>query len=145
MGLLAGSCHCGAHTVELLTSREPETFDVRSCQCRFCLVHGALSVSDPHGELTFRANVRGTTIGYRFGLRLADFLLCGRCGAYLGAYMPRGGNDGDRGYGVVNLNVLADRTRFGTPRAMSYEGETIEQRLARRRERWTPARRIDVT
>lgn len=142
--MLAGSCHCGANGVELLTAREPEAFEVRSCQCRFCLVHGALSVSDPQGELTFRANVRGATIGYRFGLKLADFLLCGRCGAYLGAYMPGGDKDGERGFGVINLNVLAERARFGPARAMTYEGETIQQRLARRRARWTPARRIEV-
>ena len=135
MPVLTGSCHCGAHTVEFDTRLDPEALEVRACQCSFCRTHGALSSSDPAGLLTYRASPASLS-RYRFGLRLADFLVCTHCGAYLGAYMEEGG----RAYGVVNLNVLHERARFGSPRAMNYDGESDVQRLARRRERWTPAR-----
>ena len=104
-----------------------------------CRTHGALSISDPAGLLTYR--VSPASLGrYRFGLRLADFLVCTHCGAYLGAYLEEGMEKGKRAFGVLNLNVLDHRARFGSPRAMNYDGESEGQRLARRRERWTPAR-----
>jgi hypothetical protein len=139
MPVLTGSCHCGAHKVELDSRLEPEALEVRACQCSFCRTHGALSISDPAGSLTYRVSPAALST-YRFGLRLADFLVCTYCGAYLGAYMEEAG----RAYGVLNLNVLEARGRFGTARPMNYDGEGEAQRLARRRERWTPAARIDV-
>jgi len=138
MPLLTGSCHCGAHKVEFASRLEPEALEVRACQCSFCRTHGALSISDPAGTLTYRVSPAAIST-YRFGLRLADFLVCIRCGAYLGAYMEEAG----KAYGVLNLNVLDARARFASPRPMSYDGESETQRLARRRERWTPAERID--
>jgi hypothetical protein len=132
---MTGRCHCGVNTLELVTRRQPEEFDVRACQCTFCRVHAALSISDPQGRLTYASSQPGTLIQYRFGLKLADFLICSRCGAYLGAFM----SDEHGDYGVLNLNVLDARDRFGAPKAMVYDGESPEDRLARRRARWTPA------
>lgn len=139
MPRLVGKCHCGAHEVEFDSRLEPEAFEVRACQCSFCRTHGALSISDPGGSLTYRVSAAQLS-RYRFGLRLADFLVCSRCGAYLGAYMEEGG----RAYGVLNLNVLDAHSRFGSPRPMNYDGESEAQRLARRRERWTPAARVEA-
>jgi len=134
---LTGSCHCGLNTVELVTQKTPEAFEVRACQCTFCRIHGALSISDPAGRLTYVSPGPGALLEYRFGLKLADFLICSRCGSYLGAYM----SDETGSYGVLNLNVLTDRDRFASPRPMVYEGESNADRLARRRARWTPASR----
>ena len=132
---LQGSCHCGACQVRFTTSTTPEQTQVRACQCSFCRTHGALSVTDPKGRLTFRAAQAGALARYRFGLKLADFLICAHCGTYLGAFME----DSGKAYGVLNLNVLAARDRFAAPVRMDYEGETTAARLQRRRERWTPA------
>lgn len=135
---LTGGCHCGALAVQFDTALQFEQIQVRACQCTFCRAHGALSVTDPLGLLTFRANDASRLVRYRFGLKLADFLLCSQCGTYLGAFME----DGGRGYGVLNVCVLPERDRFGTPTLMRYDGETPAARLQRRRERWTPARLI---
>ena len=132
---LAGGCHCGALAVLFRTELPIEQIQVRACQCGFCRAHGALSVTDPHGLLTFRANDASRLVRYRFGLKLADFLLCSGCGTYVGAYME----DGGRGYGVLNVCSLRERDRFGTPTLMRYDSETPEQRMQRRRERWTPS------
>jgi len=135
---LTGQCHCGALGVEFDTELPPEQIQVRACQCGFCRAHGALSVTDPAGLLTFRARDSSLLVRYRFGLKLADFLLCSRCGAYLGAFMQ----EEARSLGVLNICVLAERDRFGTPTLMRYDRETPELRLQRRRERWTPARLV---
>ena len=132
---LSGGCHCGALAVQFSTELAVEQIEVRACQCTFCRSHGALSVTDPQGLLVFRANDPGRLVRYQFGLKLADFLLCSRCGTYVGAYME----DGGRGYGVLNLCALRERDRFATPVLMRYDSETSEQRLQRRRQRWTPA------
>jgi hypothetical protein len=133
---LAGGCHCGALAVQFSTELPIEQIEVRACQCTFCRAHGALSVTDPQGLLTFSTNDASWLVRYRFGLKLADFLLCSRCGTYLGAYME----DDGRAYGVLNICALRERDRFGTPLLMRYDGETVVTRLQRRRERWTPAR-----
>jgi hypothetical protein len=108
---------------------------VRACQCGFCRTHAALSVTDPRGRLTFRVVHAEALVRYRFGLKLADFLICARCGAYVGALME----DSVGAYGVLNINVLAEREQFGAPVRMHYDDETVAARLQRRRERWTPA------
>lgn len=73
---------------------------------------------------------------YRFGSRSADFLLCGGCGVYVGAVME----EPDGAWAIVNARTLDDQTSVALAPAqpMSYEGETREQRRARRRERWSP-------
>lgn len=132
---LNGGCHCGALRVRFVTPAAPAQTQVRACQCSFCRTHGALSVTDPRGRLTFRAVDAGALRRYRFGLKLADFLICARCGAYVGALMEDSGD----AFGVLNLNVLAERDQFGAPVRMDYGDETVAARLQRRRQRWTPA------
>jgi len=92
-------------------------------------------VSDPKGKLIFEVTKPETLVRYRFGLKLSDFLICARCGAYLGVYME----DPAGALGVLNLNVLKERDRFPAPTTMDYEGESVDDRLQRRRARWTPA------
>ena len=86
--------------------------------------------------LIFRVTDREALVRYRFGLKLSDFLICARCGSYVGVYM----DDPGGALGVLNLNVLKDRSRFSAPTSMDYEGESVTERLQRRRQRWTPAR-----
>lgn len=133
--ILRGGCHCGSLEIEMHTELPTERLPVRTCQCSFCRQHGTVSTSDPAGRVVFRVRDAQALSSYRFGLKLADFLICRRCGVNLGAFMPDAG-----GLAVVNVNALAERARFAAPQPMSYEGESVEQRLARRRQRWMPAR-----
>lgn len=73
---------------------------------------------------------------YRFGLGITDFHVCGRCGVFVAAIWW----DGSKAYGVVNVPALDERDRFTTAVAADFEGETIADREARRRQTWTPAR-----
>ncbi len=70
---------------------------------------------------------------YRFGLRLADFLVCRTCGVFVGAL-------GD-GRAVINLDTLIRASDFtGTPVAFAaYDTENASTRSARRAKNWTPA------
>jgi len=50
-------------------------------------------------------------VRYRFGLGITDFLLCRKCGVYVAAVMTTA----EGALGVLNVNVLDDRTPFARP------------------------------
>ncbi len=133
--MFRGRCHCGALGYLYQTSLDPPAWSVRADQCSFCRAHGAWTTSDPHGSLTFQVTDPSRLVRYRFGLRTADFLICGQCGLYIGAAITR-----PRGrFGVVNVNVMRPAPAgIPQPVPVSYEGENEAQRTARREARWTP-------
>ena len=133
--MLDGSCHCGNLTLQLETARAPGDLPVRICGCTFCQRHRGLYTSDPAGHVTIRIGSEDATSRYRFGLRLADFLICKTCGVFVAAFEP-----GAPGRAVININVLARADEFvGTPGSFAYDTEDAAARTARRAKNWTPA------
>ena len=129
-----GSCHCGAVQVVLHSNMTPEAMRVGRCGCSFCRRHGARTMGDRNGAVSFRAEA-GSLNRYRFGLGITDYLLCGRCGAYVGAVME----DTNGPIGIVNVNALDIRDRFDpAPPLHDYDGEDEAGRRARRRKFWMP-------
>jgi hypothetical protein len=126
-----GQCHCGAIRIELETARP---LAPRACQCLFCRRHDARSVSDPSGGATLTFAVE--PIRYRFASGTADYVLCARCGVYVGA-MTR---DGERGLVTLNLNNFDDPHPDLKAVPVCYDGEGAERRAESRRARWTPLR-----
>ena len=130
-----GSCHCGAIGYTFHTRIAPRQWTLRACQCSFCRVHVALSASDPAGAIEFHERETAALERYRFGLRTADFLLCRKCGVYIGALIetPRGR------YGIVNVHALRPAPAgLGAPAVMDYGAEDSGQRISRREQHWTP-------
>jgi hypothetical protein len=129
-----GRCHCGAVRFELRTSRAPAQWAVRACQCSFCRGHGARTTSDPEGSVRFSIPDTSKLIRYRFGSRSADFFVCRDCGVYMAAVI-----DSARGrFATLNVNVLSPPVDVPAAAAISYEGESAEQKLERREQKWTP-------
>lgn len=131
-----GGCHCGNLRYALETRLALPELPLRACQCAFCKAHGARSTSDPAGRIGFAVKDAAQLTRYRFGLRTADFLVCACCGVYVGALM----SEGDAAWAIVNANTfdaVAQLTQAATP--MDYDGEDPAQRLARRKQRWSPA------
>jgi hypothetical protein len=130
-----GGCHCGAIEFTYETRVSPRSWPLHACQCSFCRAHGALSTSDPEGTVRFRYVYPDRLRRYRFGLRTADFLICRECGCYVGAVMMTGAG----AVALINVNTLRERPRgLVAPKAVNHREESLEQRRARRRERWTP-------
>jgi hypothetical protein len=131
-----GGCHCGNLRVRLRLATAPAETPLRSCACAFCRAHQTRTVSDPQGLFEVSAEDWSLVEPYRFGTRTADYLLCRRCGVYVGAVCET--SAGLRA--VANVNALGDRAAFTrSPAAPDYEGETTEARLARRAQNWMPA------
>ena len=130
-----GGCHCGAVAFTFRTARPPERWEGRACQCSFCRSHGARSTSDPDGAVAFRIADAALLQRYRFGSKRTDFLICRRCGVYVAAVIttPRGA------LATLNVNTLdAGRRASFDAMPVSYEGESVEERQARREKKWTP-------
>jgi hypothetical protein len=120
----------------LETPGGPEQLELRACSCAFCRRHGARTTSDPAGRLEITVRNPTRLIRYRFGLRTADFLVCATCGVYVAAVLTAG----ERAWASVNVNALdAPALLARRARPVSYDGESEEERTARRRARWTPA------
>ena len=131
----AGRCHCGNLEVTFEPRSAPEDLVVRSCACSFCRRHGARCVSDPAGAVRILVHDPALLIRYGFGLRTADFLVCGRCGSYLGAVMTDGGS----AVATINVNSFEPPHPFereGVP--VRYDDESEVERRARRTAGWTP-------
>lgn len=130
----SGRCHCGGIAAEVTLPRPAEETQVRACQCGFCTRHGSLSISDPAGKARF-VIAAGALASYKFGTGTSTVLVCGRCGVYAGIVVA----DGERLWSTANARGLgfeAFAERVGVQ--MSYDDETADERLARRKQKWTP-------
>ncbi len=128
--LILGQCHCGNLRFRLETERP---LAVRECQCRFCRAHGAACASDPAGRAWIEIGDERWLSRYRFARRTADFLVCRRCGGYLGALLETTAG----AFATLNLRNAAD---FELPpvEPVDYDGESTEDRVRRRAVGWTP-------
>ncbi len=132
-----GGCHCGNLVLHLRLSQAPEDTPLRACSCTFCRAHNTRTTSDPHGSVEIWAKDWSFVEPYRFGSRTAEFLICRRCGVYVGAVCETAA--GIRA--VINVNCLDDRAAFTRqPTPVDHEGEATVDRLARRAANWTPAK-----
>lgn len=128
-----GQCHCGAIRFAFETKKP---LAPRACQCSFCRKHNARTVSNPEGaaELALGPEI----LRYQFGPKLADFLICGRCGVYAGALTEIDG----RAYATLNLNAFDDPRPELEATPVSYDDESAAAKADRRRANWTPARSV---
>ncbi len=131
-----GGCHCGNLRLVLRLTETPEEVRLRACQCAFCRAHATRTTSDPDGAVEIWAADWSLVEPYRFGTGTAEFLICRRCGVYIGAFCDT--PSGPRA--VINTNALDDRARFaGEPTPYDHDGEALADRPARRAANWTPA------
>jgi hypothetical protein len=138
-GQHAGGCHCGAIGFLYRTAVPVDRWSIRACQCSFCRAHGALSTSDSAGTLEFLAQDAAALQRYRFGGRTADFLLCGHCGVYVGALVSATPD----AFGIINVRALRQAPAgIAGSVEVRYDGESTAERIARRRQRWTPVTRV---
>ena len=130
---LDGSCHCGALTVRIETARAIADLPVRMCGCSFCVKHRPRYTADPQGHAQIRIANADAASRYRFGLRLADFLVCRTCGVFVCAF-------GD-GRAVINLETLIRASDFTAAPVVfaAYDTEDASTRSARRAKNWMPA------
>lgn len=138
--LIDGACHCGNLRFALDWPDDVRPIPARACGCTFCTKHGATWTSHPDARLRITVEDAAQLQRYAFGTRTADFLVCGRCGVPLVAISAIDGHD----YAVVNVNAFEGFDASQLDRSRSdFDGEAVEDRLARRRSRWIADVRIE--
>lgn len=135
------SCHCGAIGVTLLWPEHDGPIPGRACGCGFCQKHGAVWTSHPEAEFWLEIDDPGNVTRYRFGTGTADFHVCRVCGVVPVATCDMDG----RRYAVINIgtfdNVASEEM---TAQPTDFEGETVEDRMARHKRNWTPEARQPI-
>src|SRR5690349_572436 len=131
--LIGGRCHCGNIGFRLDWPGEPTEIPARACDCSFCTRHGGLWTSNPQAKLTVTVDHPQLVSRYAFGTRTATFHVCSRCGT-----VPLVTSEIDgHVYAVVNVNALEGIEEGWLRRAaVSFEGEDVDARLARRQRNW---------
>jgi hypothetical protein len=131
--LIQGSCHCGNISFELTWEPDPSQIAARACTCSFCAKHGGVWTSNPAGSLSVTVSEPAQVSKYSFGTRTAVFHVCGRCGV-----VPVVTSEiDDHLYAVVSVNAFDNVDQSLLHRGpTSFEGETTESRLARRKRNW---------
>jgi hypothetical protein len=136
MATYIGSCHCGDLSIEYETSVEPGEWPLRECQCSFCRKHAMLSTSDPKGEVLLLVRNPASLTRYRFATGVTDFLICSRCGVYVGATVK---NDGWIVLNTRTMNCAAELVvRPAEPRV--YDQQSGDERIERRVQMWSRCR-----
>jgi hypothetical protein len=131
--LINGSCHCGNISFDLSWEPDPQEIPARACGCTFCAKHGGVWTSNPSGSLTLTIRDSGLVSKYSFGTRTADFMVCSRCG---NVPLVTSSIDGNL-YAVVSVNAFDNVDPSLLRRsAASFDGETIDTRLSRRKRNW---------
>ena len=135
MNRFNGGCHCGNIRVRFETAHLVSQLPLRACQCRFCRKHAVRTTSDPHGRLFIDVSQPEALSRYSFSLHAAEFLVCARCGVYVGAAL----SEGHRHVATLNVNVLQDDVFADQqPQPADYQGENAVDRRQRRLRMWTP-------
>jgi hypothetical protein len=131
--LIHGRCHCGNISFTLRWAPEPAHIPARACTCSFCLKHGGVWTSCPGGALQVSVQDAGALTRYAFGTKTAVFHVCARCGV-----VPVVTSEiEDRTYAVVSVNAFEDVDPSLLQRAdVSFDGEGVGDRLARRQRNW---------
>ena len=130
-----GSCHCGNIAFDLHWPDATDRIPARACQCTFCRKHGAAWTSHPDGQLAVTVRDPSRVERYAFGTHTADFHVCGTCGVMPVATCRIGG----RTYGLANVTTLEDGgfdDALFDRSTSNFDGETTDDRLARREARW---------
>ncbi len=140
--LIRGRCHCGNICFELDWQSEPMQIPARACSCSFCVKHGGVWTSCPAGSLRINVIEPALVSKYAFGTKTADFHVCAKCGV---APVVISRIDGHL-YAVVNVNAFEGVDPALLQRASaSFDNESEEVRLARRKRNWIANVEYDAT
>lgn len=132
MNALKGSCHCGNVEFTLLTQQDEHSLVPRRCGCTMCRRHAASWISDPHARLELSYRDRSLLSVYQFGHKTSHWIVCARCGVLTAVICTTDG----RARAVVRSQAMIDHVFTAPEVPMDFDGESVENRLARRARTW---------
>ena len=132
---LQASCHCGNIRVDFDWPGAWPAIPVRACGCGLCTRHGARWTSHPDGA--FRLEIADPALAtcYRFRQRKRGFSRVHALRRHTDRDLAARGQALCRAQRQYPFDV--ERSQF-VETATNFEGETLPERLARRRGNWMP-------
>jgi len=133
MRQIAGKCHCGSIRYEFLWPELGSQIPVRACSCTFCIKHGGVYTSHPDAQLTVQISDLTLVNKYIFGTKTAEFYICSGCGVVPFVTSTIEGHE----YAVVNVNTFEGVSKSELDASVAdFDGESVGDRLNRRKQRW---------
>ena len=132
MHKVLGGCHCGNVSYVAEMQNEPSTYNSRSCDCKFCTIHGASYTSDSWGTLVINIKNESEVSKYRQGSKIADFIICKNCGVLTNVLYKDEGNI----FGSINVRSVIASTKFGESHVSHLAQLGDEERIKRWKEVW---------
>lgn len=132
MNQLTGACHCGNISFQVELSHETSSYQPRACDCDFCQKHAANYISDKDGSLSIQIGNQSDLRIYQQGSKLADFLLCKKCGVLVAVVYQ----EAEQLYGAINGQSLNHKTCLGDPIVTSPKQLSSQEKIARWKNIW---------
>jgi hypothetical protein len=130
---LSGGCHCGNLSLSIEVTVDPKSISPRTCDCSFCVKHGASYFSDHLGTLAIEARDPQNLARYQHGSRAADFLVCRTCGVLVAVTYT----ENQLTYGAANANSI-DSVEFGETCISSPQSLSPSDKKMRWKDLWFP-------
>ena len=134
-------CHCGNISADVVLSKAISSFIPRSCDCDFCVKHGAAYISDPEGSLTIHIRNSDQVLKYKQGSGIAEFLMCRKCGVLVGVTYS---HEKDV-MGSLNARTLKNRNELEPPQSVSPKLLSDAEKTNRWEHLWFPSVIIEKT
>lgn len=131
--IIKGDCVCGNISYEMHTNLTNEQIPMRICSCPFCRRIGAVYSSDPNGKIIIRIKNEKAVEKRQFATKTSQFIFCSECGVMPLIICPIEGKD----YAVINLRCCDDIEDLSRAQTHHFSGETLEERVNRRKSTWT--------
>ena len=130
--LIHGRCHCGNISFQLTWQPNPVEIPTNACGCSFCIKHGGVWTTNPHGALKVTTEDAALVSRYAFSTRTTKFHFCSRCDI-----VPVvASRIDDRIYAVVSINAFEIDSLLLRRASTNFDGEGTDSRLARRQRNW---------
>ena len=127
-----GSCHCGNIALQIKLGNKLNSYTSRTCDCDFCLKHGASYISDRNGELAVFVTQKDKLSRYKHGDRIADFLICQICGVLVGACYKYNGHL----YATLNSRTLSPNIKLKQDEVVSPKKLSGIEKIERWKDVW---------
>ena len=132
MNIIQGGCHCGNISYVAEFPKQLSVYNPRACDCKFCSSHAAAYASDRRGSLRIKIINDLEVSKYRQGSRIADFLICKKCGIMTGVCYEESG----RIYGSINIRSTSEYDAFGDSQSLHLTQSSDEARIKRWKDNW---------
>ena len=123
------SCQCGNFELNWDTTQTP--LIARQCSCDYCVSSKAEFMSDPNSTVTYFFKDESQHKMIKHGHGTAVFHECKQCGVVIVT-----SNIDNHTYCVINAKTLQLKGYQLDIKLKHYDEETVDERLARRKENW---------